>query len=150
MLAPNKSQAISPIALPHVIGSSGSYVQAVIEEEVKKAVLKAALHNPEALVWQQMDIKDSLKTGYRGIFGGTRGSNAQQDAFNRLFAGVIAKDIVNAEISPIKLSKSALIKSSQVLLSVAFNEIIVDTKSTVLVIESAMISYLFGADGSAV
>ena len=97
MLAPNKSQAISPIALPHVIGSSGSYVQAVIEEEVKKAVLDAALHNPELLVAQQMDFKESIKNGYRGIFGGTRGSNAQQDAFNRLFAGVIAKDIVNAD-----------------------------------------------------
>ena len=97
MLAPNKSQAISPIALPHVIGSSGSYVQTVIEEEVKKAVLKAALHNPEALVWQQMDIKESLKTGYRGIFGGTKGSPAQQEVFKRLFDGVMAKDIVNAD-----------------------------------------------------
>ena len=96
MLAPNKSQAISPIALPHVIGSSGSYVQTVIEEEVKKAVLDAALHNPELLVAQQMDFKESIKNGYRGIFGGTKGSPAQQEVFNRLFDGVLAKDIVNA------------------------------------------------------
>ena len=101
MLAPNKSQAISPIALPHVIGSSGSYVQTVIEEEVKKAVLNAALKNPELLVAQQMDFKESIKTGYRGIFGGTKGSPAQQEVFNRLFGGVLAKDIVrNGKLIP--------------------------------------------------
>lgn len=96
MLAPSKSQAISPIALPHISGGAGSYVQTVIEDQVKKAVLNAALNNPELLVAQQMDIKESLKSGYRGIFYGTKGSPAQQEVFNRLFAGVLAKDIVNA------------------------------------------------------
>ena len=94
LLAPNKSQVISPIALSPVSGGSGSYVQTVIENEVKKAVLDAAMNNPEALIWQQMDIKESLKTGFKGIFGGTKGSQAQQDVFNRLFAGLFASDIV--------------------------------------------------------
>ena len=97
MLAPNKSQAISPIALSPVSGSSGSYVQTVIVEEVKKAVLDAALNNPELLVAQQMDFKESLKTGYRGIFGGTKGSPAQQEVFDRIFSGLLAKDIVKAD-----------------------------------------------------
>lgn len=96
MLAPNRSQAIPPIALPHISGVSGkasqaklgSYVQKVIDDQVKKAVLDAALHNPTAL-YNQMQ-----PTGWRGIFFGSKGSQAQQQAFNRLFNGVIASDIV--------------------------------------------------------
>ena len=72
-------------------------MQKVIENEVKKAVLYAAKNNPEALVCQQMDIKESLKTGFKGIFGGTKGSPSQQEVFKRLFDGVMAKDIVNAD-----------------------------------------------------
>ena len=94
LLAPNKSQVIPPIALSHNNGGYGSYVQAVIEDEVKKAVLNAAKNNPEALIWQQMDIQESLKNGYKGIFGGTKGSLAQQQTFDRLFGGVFAGDIV--------------------------------------------------------
>ena len=104
LLAPSKSQAISPIALPHVSGGyvGGSYVQTVIEEEVKQAVLDAALNNPEALIWQQMDMKESLKNGYRGIFGGTKGSRSQQEVFNRIFDGIIAKDIVkDGKLTPL-------------------------------------------------
>lgn len=93
MLAPNRSQAIPPIALSHVGGGAGSYVQTVIEDQVKKAVLDAALNNPELLVAQQMDFKESIKNGYRGIFGGTKGSPAQQQTFNRIFNGVIGSDI---------------------------------------------------------
>lgn len=96
MLAPNKSQAIPPIALPHVIGGSGkasqaklgSYAQKVINDQVNKAVLDAAMKNPSAL-YEQM-----RPTGFRGIFGGLKGSRAQQQAFNRIFNGVIGSDIV--------------------------------------------------------
>ena len=60
MLAPNKSQVLPPIALSPVSGGSvkvegqfGSFVQKVIDNEVKEAVVDAALHNPELLYWQQ-------------------------------------------------------------------------------------------------
>lgn len=96
MLAPNKSQVIPQIALPHISAGSGkasqarlgSYVQKVINEQVNKAVLDAALNNPTALYHQMQP------TGWRGIFGGTKGSQAQQQTFNRLFNGVIGSDIV--------------------------------------------------------
>ena len=96
MLAPNKSQAIPPIALPHISGGSGkasqarlgSYVQKVINDQVNKAVLDAALHIPSAL-YDQMQ-----PTGWRGIFGGLKGTQAQQQAFNRIFNGAIGSDIV--------------------------------------------------------
>ena len=96
MLAPNKSQALPPIALPHIRGGSGkanqaklgSYVQKVINDQVNKLVLDAAMNNPSALIEQMMP--DS----FEGIFGGTKGSEAQQKAFNRLFNGVTASDIV--------------------------------------------------------
>ena len=79
MLAPNRSQVIPPIALPHISGGSGkssqaklgSYVQKVINEQVNKAVLDAALHNPTAL-YNQMQ-----PTGVKGIFFGSKGSEAQ-------------------------------------------------------------------------
>ena len=96
MLAPNRSQAIPPIALPHVsVGSGkasqarlGSYVQKVINDQVNKAVLDAAMNNPSAL-YEQMQ-----PTGWGGIFGGMKGSPAQQQAFNRIFNGAIGSDIV--------------------------------------------------------
>ena len=96
MFAPNKSQALPPIALPQVRGGLGkasqaklgSYVQKVINDQVNKAVLDAALHNTSALYEQMMP--DS----FEGIFGGTKGSKEQQKAFRRLFNGVIASDIV--------------------------------------------------------
>ena len=96
MLAPNRSQAIAPIALPHVSGAAGkasqarlgSYVQKVINDQVNKAVLDAAMNNPSAL-YEQM-----RPTGWRGIFGGLKGSPAQQQAFNRIFNGAIGSDIV--------------------------------------------------------
>ena len=79
MLAPNKSQAIAPIALSPVSGGSGkssqvklgSFVQKVIDEQVNKAVLDAALHNPTALYHQMQP------TGLKGIFFGSKGSKAQ-------------------------------------------------------------------------
>ena len=78
MLAPNRSQVIPPIALPHISGGSGkssqaklgTYVQKVINDEVREAVLDAALHNPTAL-YQQMIHP------YKGIFFGSKGSAAQ-------------------------------------------------------------------------
>ena len=74
MLAPNRSQAIPPIAVPHISGGSGNnygrYVQSFLERQVNKAVLDAALHNPTALYNQQ-------NSGWKGIFGGTKGSEAQ-------------------------------------------------------------------------
>ena len=93
MFAPNKSQALPPIALPQVSGGSGkanlgSYVQKFIDHQVNKAVLDAALNNTSELIEQMMP--DS----FEGIFGGTKGSKAQQQAFRRLFNGVIASDIV--------------------------------------------------------
>ena len=97
MIASNKSQAISPIALSPISGGSvkaegqlGGFVQKVIDDQVKKAVLEAALHDPEALIWQQMQGKGQ----YKGIFCGLKGSNAQNQAFNRLFDGVFSSDIV--------------------------------------------------------
>lgn len=95
MLSPNKSQVIPPIALPHISGGSGkssqaklgSYVQTVIDNEVKEAVLDAALHNPTALFNQMIHP-------YKGIFFGSKGTQAHSDAFNRLFDGVRARDIV--------------------------------------------------------
>ena len=95
MLAPNKSQAVPPIALPHigggyvkkVEGQLGSFVQTVIDNEVKEAVLDAALHNPTALVQQMIHPR-------KGIFFGSKGPKAHQDAFNRIFDGVRATDIV--------------------------------------------------------
>ena len=78
MLAPKKSQVIPPIALPHISGGSGkvsqaklgSYVQTVIDNQVKKAVLDAALNNPTALYEQMIHH-------YKGIFFGLKGSQAQ-------------------------------------------------------------------------
>ena len=78
MLAPNKSQVIPPIALPHISGGSGkasqarlgSYVQKVINDQVNKAVLDAALHNPTALFQQMIHP-------YKGIFFGSKGTEAQ-------------------------------------------------------------------------
>ena len=74
MLAPSRSQVIPPIALPHVSGGSGvnngRVVQSFVEHQVNKAVLDAALHNPTALYNQQ-------SSGWKGIFGGTTGSEAQ-------------------------------------------------------------------------
>ena len=78
MLAPNRSQVIPPIALPHISGGSGkasqarlgSYVQKVIDNEVKKAVLDAAMNNPTAL-YNQMQ-----PTGIKGIFFGSKGTKA--------------------------------------------------------------------------
>ena len=98
MLAPSKSQVIPPIALPHISGGSGNnygrYVQSFLDRQVSKAVLDAALNNPEALVHQQ-------SSGWKGIFGGLKGSPAQQQAFKRLFDGVIASDIVrNGKLTP--------------------------------------------------
>ena len=77
MLAQNRSQVIPPIALPHVSEGSGkaskgilgSYVQAVIDKEVKEAVLDAALHNPTALYNQMIHP-------YEGILFGLKGSQA--------------------------------------------------------------------------
>ena len=78
MLAPNRSQVIPPIALPHISGGSvkaegqlGSFVQKVVDDQVIEAVLDAALHNPTALFQQ------SLSTGVKGIFFGSKGSKAQ-------------------------------------------------------------------------
>ena len=78
MLAQNRSQVIPPIALPHISGGSvkaegqlGSFVQKVIDDQVKEAVLDAALHNPTALL-QQMQLN-----GVKGIFFGSKGSEAQ-------------------------------------------------------------------------
>ena len=96
MLAPNKSQAIPPIALPQVRGGSGkdsqaklgSYVQKTINDQVNKAVLDAALNNPTAL-YHQMN-----SGSFKGIFNGLKGSTAQQLAFNKIFNGVIGSDIV--------------------------------------------------------
>ena len=94
MLAPNRSQVIPPIALPHISGGSvkvegqlGSFVQKVIDNQVKEAVLDAALHNPTALYQQMLHPR-------KGIFFGSKGSQAQQDSFNKLFDGVRALDIV--------------------------------------------------------
>ena len=74
MLAPNRSQVIPPIALPHISRGSGNgygrYVQSFIDHQVNKAVLDAALHNPTALYNQQIHP-------YKGIFGGTKGSEAE-------------------------------------------------------------------------
>ena len=77
MLAPNRSQVIPPIALPHISGGSGkvkgqlgSFVQTVINEQVNKAVLDAAMNNPTALVQQMLHP-------YKGIFFGSKGSQAQ-------------------------------------------------------------------------
>ena len=97
---------IPPIALPHISGGSvkaegqlGSFVQKVIDDQVKKAVLDAALHDPTALYWQQMDIRAS---NGKGIFGGTVGSEGHQQAFKRLFDGVAASDIVrNGKLTPL-------------------------------------------------
>ena len=51
MIAPSKSQAISPIALPQISeGQLGGFVQKAVDDQVKKAVLEAALHDPEALI----------------------------------------------------------------------------------------------------
>ena len=58
MLAPNRSQAIAPIALSNIgggyakkaEGEVGSFVKKVIDDKVKEAVLDAALHNPTALI----------------------------------------------------------------------------------------------------
>ena len=70
---------IPPIALPHIGGGSGkssqaklgSYVQTVIDNQVKKAVLDAALNNPTALYEQMMHP-------YKGIFAaGLKGSQAE-------------------------------------------------------------------------
>lgn len=89
---------IPPIALPHISGGSGNnygrYVQSFLDRQVSKAVLDAALNNPEALVHQQ-------SSGWKGIFGGLKGSPAQQQAFKRLFDGVMASDIVrNGKLTP--------------------------------------------------
>ena len=85
---------IPPIALPHISGGSvkaegqlGSFVQKVIDNQVKKAVLDAALHDTTALYNQMIHP-------WKGIFGGTKGSQAQQDTFNRLFDGITVRDIV--------------------------------------------------------
>ena len=94
---------IPPIALPHISGGSvkaegqlGSFVQKVFDDQVKEAVLDAALHNPTALIHQQ------LTTGLKGIFFGSKGSKAQQDTFNRLFDGVTASDIVkDGKLTPL-------------------------------------------------
>ena len=99
MLAPNRSQVIPPIALPHISGGSGvnygRVVQSFVEHQVNKAVLDAALHNPTALYNQQ-------SSGWKGIFFGSKGSKAQQDTFNRLFDGVIASDIVkDGKLTPL-------------------------------------------------
>ena len=103
MLAPNKQQVIPPIALPHISGGSvkaegqlGSFVQKVIDDQVIEAVLDAALHNPTAL-YRQMQ-----PTGVKGIFFGSKGSVAHQQAFNRLFDGVAASDIVkDGKLTPL-------------------------------------------------
>ena len=79
MLAPNRSQVIPPIALPHISGGSGkasqaklgSFVQKVINDQVNKAVLDAAMNNPTALYHQMQP------TGLKGIFFGSKGSEAQ-------------------------------------------------------------------------
>ena len=103
MLAPNRSQAIPPIAVPHISGGSvkaegqlGSFVQKVIDDQVKEAVLDAALHNPTAL-YRQMQ-----PTGLKGIFFGSKGSKALQDSFKSLFDGVRAIDIVkDGKLTPL-------------------------------------------------
>ena len=103
MLAPNRSQVIPPIALPHISGGSvkaegqlGSFVQKVIDDQVKEAVLDAALHNPTALYHQMQP------TGLKGIFFGSKGPVAHQQAFNRLFDGVTASDIVkDGKLTPL-------------------------------------------------
>ena len=79
MLAPSRSQVIPPIALPHISGGSGkasqaklgSFVQKVINDQVNKAVLDAAMNNPTALYHQMQP------TGLKGIFFGSKGSEAQ-------------------------------------------------------------------------
>ena len=78
MLAPNRSQVIPPIALPHISGGSGkpsqaklgSYVQKIIDKEVKEAVLDAAMNNPTALYNQMIHPR-------KGIFFGSKGTKAQ-------------------------------------------------------------------------
>lgn len=94
MLAPNRSQVIPPIALPHISGGSGkasqarlgSYVQKIIDKEVKEAVLDAAMNNPTALIQQMIHP-------YKGIFFGSKGTKAHQDTFNRIFNGVKPTEI---------------------------------------------------------
>lgn len=96
VLAPKKQQVIPPIESSYIGGGyiGGGYVQKVIENEVKKAVLDAAMNNPEALVHQQ-------SSGWKGIFFGLKGSPSQQEVFKRLFDGVLAKDIVrNGKLIP--------------------------------------------------
>ena len=69
---------IPPIALPHISGGSGkssqvklgSYEQTVIDNQVKKAVINAALNNPSALYEQMIHP-------VKGIFFGLKGSQAQ-------------------------------------------------------------------------
>lgn len=95
-LAPNKLQVIPPIQSSYVGGDyvGGTYVQKAIENEVKKAVLDAAMNNPEALYHQQ-------RSGWKGIFFGIKGSPSQQKVFNRLFDGVLASDIArNGKLTP--------------------------------------------------
>ena len=100
---------IPPIALPHISGGSvkaegqlGSFVQKVVDDQVKKAVLDAALHHPEALVAQQRPYSHNIP-GIYGIFNNLKGSEAQQQAFKSLFDGVMAKDIVqqDGKLTPI-------------------------------------------------
>ena len=104
MLAPNRSQAIAPIALSNIgggyakkaEGEVGNFVHKVIDEEIKEYVLDAALHKPQALVWQQQ------LNGRKGIVFGSKGTPAQQEAFTRLFDGVKLSDIVeNGKLTPI-------------------------------------------------
>ena len=78
MLAPNRSQVIPPIALPHISGGSVKpegqkerNEQKENNDQVIEAVLDAALHNPTALFQQR------LPTGVKGIFFGSKGSVAQ-------------------------------------------------------------------------
>ena len=66
-------------------GEVGSFVKKVIDDQVKRAVLDAALHNPEVLYAQQVPYSKDI----RGIFGGvSKGSEAQKESFIRLFDGV--------------------------------------------------------------
>lgn len=113
MLAPNRSQAIAPIALSNIgggyakkaEGEVGSFVKKVIDDQVKEAVLDAALHNPTALVNQQTYKYNDGRTNRKGIFFGSKGTPAEQESFNRLFDGVKAIDIVkDGKLTPIAQS----------------------------------------------
>lgn len=87
-LDPSKSQYIPPISIAagNTASALGSHVQRAIDIQVRQAVLKSIKAGDGNYIYQQMD------SGFRGVFGGTRGSDAQQRSFNRQFNGMAASD----------------------------------------------------------